>query len=143
MGTGKRQILRAYLKVDDMFDLHLLDKGRHHDKVYHIVVAKRSDGKYDVLCRYGRRGKGLQDFVAGEGLSLSTARSIASKKAIAKESENYWKSPGITPGVWSNILLTKAAEESQPDVVEPNPEQKPSLTSNVEIPDYAPREWFY
>jgi hypothetical protein len=144
MSTGKRKILQEYLTVDEMYDLHLLDKERNHDKVYHIAVAARPDGKFDVLCRFGRRGSGMQDFVAGEGLSISSARNIASDKASEKKFENYQESPGISPGIWSNIFLpVTASDVSKPEVVEPRPDPKPSMTSNAEIPDYAPREWFY
>ena len=144
MATGKRKILKEYRCENERFDLHKLDKARNHDKVYHITIAERPDGKCDVLCRYGRRGSGLQDFVAGEALSISSARNIMYSKVSAKESDNYQNSPGITPDVWNDIFLPQAASQAaQPAVVEPQPEERPSLSSKAEMPDYAPPEWFY
>jgi len=144
MGIGKTKILNEYLKVNASNDLHLLDASRNHDKVYHIAIAERPDGKFDVLCRYGRRGSSMQDFVAGEGLSSSSAINIAYLKMSKKKSENYQISPGITPGIWKDILLPETASGPiQPEVVKPQTEERPSLSSNAEIPDYAPRDWFY
>jgi hypothetical protein len=144
MATGKRKILKEYLAEKESFDLHKLDKARNHDKVYHIAIAERPDGKFDVLCRYGRRGSGLQDFVAEEAVSISSARNIMYAKVSEKESDNYQNTPGITPGVWNDIFLPEAASQAaQPVVVEPQPEERPSLSSKAKMPDYAPPEWFY
>jgi predicted DNA-binding WGR domain protein len=141
MGIGKRKLLQEYYFPYETIDLHKLDIARNHDKVYHIAIAERPDGKFDVLCRYGRRGNGMQDYVAGEGLTLSSAENIAYTKMREKQSENYQDSPGITFGIWNDIVIPSTT--TPPDVVEPQQEERPSLSSNAEIPDYAPQKWFY
>ena len=146
MATGKRVIDKEYVSIRDRFDLDKFDTGKNQDKVYHIAVAERLDGMFDVLCRHGRRGTKLQDFVYEEKCGLSSARNMAGTKFREKERKGYnFIISGGSAGLWKDVLLdvVKNTQDGQDGSVDELSVSKPSMSENAKVPDFAPPEWMY
>ena len=92
--------MSTYIAIVAREDLHCYDPRRNHDKVYHVAVLQRRDGKYDLLYRHGRRGKGMQGGMKSGGYSNpNMPTSEMSGIASTKRNESYQDAPNVTPGV--------------------------------------------
>ena len=100
--------MTRYRCIKSSVDLHLLDRARNHDKVYHLAVFERDDGSFDVLYRYGRRGKTLRLGILKGGENVRDYRSASNlmtrKEAEQVNGDGYQYASGITPGVWNDLL---------------------------------------
>lgn len=75
--------MTRYRCIKSSVDLHLLDRVRNHDKVYHLAVFERDDGYFDVLYRYGRRGTTMRHGILKGGECLRdyhTASNLMTRK---------------------------------------------------------------
>ena len=138
--------MTRYRNLKSFVDLHLLDRVRNHDKVYHLAVFEREDGCFDVLYRYGRRGKTLRlgMLKGGENIrNYQTAMNLMTKKEIKQVTgDGYQNVDGITPDVWNDLLPKSsspevASREQQP-FTQPEP-TAPALT----IGGNGPKTWFW
>lgn len=138
--------MTRYRCIKSSVDLHLLDRVRNHDKVYHLAVFERDDGNFDVLYRYGRRGTTMRLGVLKGGENLRDYRSASNlmtrKEAEQVNSDGYQYASGITPDIWKDLLSPTlphdhAAEEQQP------PEQPEPTPPAPTIGGDGPKTWFW
>ena len=131
--------MTPYRRIISSVDLHLYNKAGNHDKVYHLALFERDDDGFDVRYRYGRRGKTLRLGILKGGENVRDSR-VASRLMTRKEAEQvngdgYQYAPGITPGVW-NDLLSPPLPPAQPEAaVQPSPAQT--------IGGNGPTTWFW
>jgi hypothetical protein len=128
-------------------DLHLLDRFRNHDKVYHLAVFERDDGGFDVLYRYGRRGSTLRLGMLKGGENLRDYRSAGSlmtrKEAEQVKGDGYRYADGITPDVW-NDLLPKSFPPEAATGGQQQPSELPEPTAPApSIGGNGPKTWFW
>ena len=137
--------MTIYRCIKSFVDLHLFDRVRNHDKVYHLAVFERNDGNFDVLYRYGRRGSTLRLGILKGGENLRDYRS-ASNLLIKKEAEQvngdgYQYANGITPGVWKDLLPPPLPSEVTQTATKPEPAAEPSPP--MSIGGNGPNTWFW
>lgn len=134
--------MTGYRNIKSSLDLHLLDRVRNHDKVYHLAVFERDDGCYDVLYRYGRRGSTLRLGILKGGENLrdyqTAIRLMNRKEAEQVRGDGYQYADGITPDVWSDLLATS----SQPDISQPTTPPEPEAPAPA-IGGNGPNTWFW
>ncbi len=134
--------MTGYRNIKSSLDLHLLDRVRNHDKVYHLAVFERDDGGYDVLYRYGRRGSTLRLGILKGGENLrdyqTAIRLMNRKEADQVRGDGYQYADGITPGVWNDLLATS----SQPASAQPPTPSEPEVPAPA-IGGNGPKSWFW
>lgn len=134
--------MAGYRNIKSSLDLHLLDRVRNHDKVYHLAVFERDDGCYDVLYRYGRRGSTLRLGILKGGENLrdyqTAIRLMNRKEAEQVRGDGYQYADGITPDVWSDLLATS----SQPDITQSTTPPEPEAPTPA-IGGNGPKSWFW
>jgi len=130
-------------------DLHLFDRVRNHDKVYHLAVFERDDGCFDVLYRYGRRGTTMRLRILKGGESLRdyhTASSLMTRKEAEQiRGDGYQYATGITPDVWKDLLPPTLPAEKLSAVtqVTTNPEPPDQPSPPLSIGGDGPKTWFW
>ena len=135
--------MTRYRSIISSLDLHLLDRVRNHDKVYHLAVFERDDGGYDVLYRYGRRGSTLRLGILKGGENLrdyqTASRLMNRKEAEQVRGDGYQYADGITPGVWNDLLAASTTTQNiQQPPAPPEPEAPaPAIGGN------GPKSWFW
>lgn len=134
--------MTGYRNIKSSLDLHLLDRVRNHDKVYHLAVFERDDGGYDVLYRYGRRGSTLRLGILNGGENLrdyqTAIRLMNRKEADQVRGDGYQYADGITPGVWNDLLATSSKNAVSQPSIPPEPEvPTPAIGGN------GPKSWFW
>jgi hypothetical protein len=134
--------MTGYRNIKSSLDLHLLDRVRNHDKVYHLAVFERDDGGYDVLYRYGRRGSTLRLGILKGGENLrdyqTAIRLMNRKEADQVRGDGYQYADGITPGVWNDLLATSSKNAVAQQSIPPEPEvPTPAIGGN------GPKSWFW
>ncbi len=134
--------MTGYRNIKSSLDLHLLDRVRNHDKVYHLAVFERDDGGYDVLYRYGRRGSTLRLGILKGGENLrdyqTAIRLMNRKEADQVRGDGYQYADGITPGVWNDLLATSSKNAVSQPSIPPEPEvPTPAIGGN------GPKSWFW
>lgn len=134
--------MTGYRNIKSSLDLHLLDRVRNHDKVYHLAVFERDDGGYDVLYRYGRRGSTLRLGILKGGENLrdyqTASRLMNRKEADQVRGDGYQYADGITPGVWNDLLATSSKNAVSQPSIPPEPEvPTPAIGGN------GPKSWFW
>lgn len=134
--------MTGYRNIKSSLDLHLLDRVRNHDKVYHLAVFERDDGGYDVLYRYGRRGSTLRLGILKGGENLrdfqTAIRLMNRKEADQVRGDGYQYADGITPGVWNDLLATSSKNAVAQPSIPPEPEvPAPTIGGN------GPKSWFW
>ena len=141
--------MTKYRCIKSSVDLHLLDRARNHDKVYHLAVFERDDGSFDVLYRYGRRGKTLRLGILKGGENVRDYRTASTlmtrKEAEQVNGDGYQYASGITPGVWNDLLTPPLPSAdlrgTSPPTTQPEPAAQPSPTSS--IGGDGPKTWFW
>jgi hypothetical protein len=127
-------------------DLHLLDRVRNHDKVYHLAVFERDDGCFDVLYRYGRRGTTMRLGILKGGECLRdfhTASNLMTRKEAEQvNGDGYQYASGITPEVWKDLLPTSIGREENAEKQQPSEQPEPT-TPTPEIGGDGPKTWFW
>lgn len=82
--------------------LHLYNPSANHDKVYHIVSEKNSEGLVQVSAMWGRRGSSLRHMVKTKGgfVSEYSARALFDKLLNQQIGEGYkvQQDESFTPG---------------------------------------------
>lgn len=134
--------MTGYRNIKSSLDLHLLDRVRNHDKVYHLALFERDDGGYDVLYRYGRRGSTLRLGILKGGENLrdyqTAIRLMNRKEADQVRGDGYQYADGITPGVWNDLLATSSKNAVSQPSIPPEPEvPTPAIGGN------GPKSWFW
>lgn len=134
--------MTGYRNIKSSLDLHLLDRVRNHDKVYHLAVFERDDGGYDVLYRYGRRGSTLRLGILKGGENLrdyqTAIRLMNRKEAEQVRGDGYQYADDITPGVWNDLLATSSKNAVSQPSIPPEPEvPTPAIGGN------GPKSWFW
>jgi hypothetical protein len=134
--------MTGYRNIKSSLDLHLQDRVRNHDKVYHLAVFERDDGGYDVLYRYGRRGSTLRLGILKGGENLrdyqTAIRLMNRKEADQVRGDGYQYADGITPDVWNDLLATSSKNAVSQPSIPPEPEvPTPAIGGN------GPKSWFW
>ena len=134
--------MTGYRNIKSSLDLHLLDRVRNHDKVYHLAVFERDDGGYDVLYRYGRRGSTLRLGILKGGENLrdyqTAIRLMNRKEAAQVRGDGYQYADGITPNIWNDLL----AASSQAATAQPSTPPEPEIPAPA-IGGNGPKSWFW
>jgi len=138
--------MTRYRCIKSSVDLHLLDRVRNHDKVYHLAVFERDDGNYEVLYRYGRRGTTMRLGILKGGECLSDYRTASNlmtrKEAEQVNGDGYQYASGITPDVWNDLLPPTLPYEETVEEQQASEQPEPS-TPAPEIGGDGPKTWFW
>ena len=138
--------MTRYRCIKSSVDLHLLDRVRNHDKVYHLAVFERDDGNYDVLYRYGRRGTTMRLGILKGGECLHdyrTANNLMTRKEAAQvNGDGYQYASGITPDVWKDLLSPPLPHEDVAAKPQPSKQPEPTVPA-PEIGGDGPKTWFW
>lgn len=137
--------MTSYRRIESSVDLHLFDRVRNHDKVYHLAIFVRDDGNFDVLYRYGRRGSTLRLGILKGGENLRDYRSavylLVKKEEEQVKGDGYQHATGITPGVWKDLLPPPLPSEVTQTKAEPEPDMQASQP--LSIGGNGPNTWFW
>ncbi|MBT0663115.1 hypothetical protein KI809_02275 [Geobacter pelophilus] len=138
--------MTRYRCIKSSVDLHLQDRVRNHDKVYHLAVFERDDGNYDVLYRYGRRGTTMRLGILKGGENICDYRSASNlmtrKEAEQVNGDGYQYASGITPDVWKDLLPTSFGPEKTAEKQQPAKQPEPAAPA-PEIGGDGPKTWFW
>jgi len=138
--------MTRYRCIKSSVDLHLLDRVRNHDKVYHLAVFERDDGNFDVLYRYGRRGTTMRLGILKGGECLRDYRTASNlmtrKEADQVNGDGYKYASDITPDVWKDLLPPTLPHEDTAEEEQP-PEQPEPTVPAPEIGGDGPKTWFW
>ncbi|MBI5657728.1 MAG: hypothetical protein HZC44_13270 [Geobacter sp.] len=138
--------MTRYRCIKSSVDLHLLDRVRNHDKVYHLAVFERDDGNFDVLYRYGRRGTTMRLGILKGGECLRDYRTASNlmtrKEAKQVNGDGYQYASGITPDVWKDLLPTLLGPEKKAEKQQPPKQPEPPAPA-PEIGGDGPKTWFW
>lgn len=138
--------MTSYRCIKSSVDLHLLDRVRNHDKVYHLAVFERDDGCFDVLYRYGRRGTTMRLGILKGGECLrdyhAASNLMTRKEAEQVNGDGYKYASGITPDVWKDLLPPTLPHEDTTEEDQP-PEQHEPTAPAPEIGGDGPKTWFW
>ena len=138
--------MSRYRSIRSFVDLHLLDRTRNHDKVYHLAIFERDNGCFDVLYRYGRRGTTMRLGIVKGGENVrdyqAAIRIMNRKEAQQVAGDGYRHADGVTPGIWDDLLaqsppspqIQHVIQSSEPE----NPEEPPH-----DIGGDGPASWFW
>lgn len=146
--------MKNYKAIKGSNSLENIDHAKNHNKVYHVAVLERHDGQFDVICQYGRRGKGLQANMKGASLSLAEACHIFNKVVYDKTGSGYVHAEQKYSmiQVWGHLVPSLANSTPTPNVSEPSaPKQDPKERKSNEMvsliiddpSDSAPDTWFW
>ena len=138
--------MTRYRCIKSSVDLHLLDRVRNHDKVYHLAVFERDDGKFDVLYRYGRRGTTMRLGILKGGECLRdyhTASNLMTRKEAEQvNGDGYQYASGITPNVWKDLIPPTLPHEDPAEEQQPSKQPEPAAPA-PEIGGDGPKTWFW
>lgn len=138
--------MTRYRCIKSSVDLHLLDRVRNHDKVYHLAVFERDDGCFDVLYRYGRRGTTMRLGILKGGENLRDYRTafnlMTRKEAEQVNGDGYQYASGITPDVWKDLIHPTLPHEDPAEEQQPSKQPEP-IAPAPEIGGDGPKTWFW
>lgn len=138
--------MTRYRCIKSSVDLHLLDRVRNHDKVYHLAVFERDDGCFDVLYRYGRRGTTMRLGILKGGENLRDYRTASNlmtrKEAEQVNGDGYQYASGITPNVWKDLIPPTLPHEDPAEEQQPSKQPEP-IAPAPEIGGDGPKTWFW
>jgi len=138
--------MTRYRCIKSSVDLHLLDRVRNHDKVYHLAVFERDDGNFDVLYRYGRRGTTMRLGILKGGECLRdyhTASNLMTRKEAEQvNGDGYQYASGITPDVWKDLIPPTLPHEDPAEEQQPSKQLEPAAPA-PEIGGDGPKTWFW
>lgn len=138
--------MTRYRCIKSSVDLHLLDRVRNHDKVYHLAVFERDDGNFDVLYRYGRRGTTMRLGILKGGENLRDYRTASNlmtrKEAEQVNGDGYQYASGITPDVWNDLVPPTLPHEDTAEEQQPSKQPEPAAPA-PEIGGDGPKTWFW
>lgn len=138
--------MTRYRCIKSSVDLHLLDRVRNHDKVYHLAVFERDDGCFDVLYRYGRRGTTMRLGILKGGENLRDYRTafnlMTRKEAEQVNGDGYQYASGITPNVWKDLIPPTLPHEDPAEEQQPSKQPEP-IAPAPEIGGDGPKTWFW